>query len=133
MNWCKVCNSCAPVIKGRCRTCNQYLREHGVERPESLYSKQPDLNRKRWERRVVDLERQELCSVCNQVAISLKGRCRTCYQYFRRHGVERPERLYRRQADFNALRKARTPMSLSKCLECRAMGETCRKCAAHLP
>jgi hypothetical protein len=36
-----------------------------------------------------------------------RDRCRPCYEYLRRTGKERPERLYRRQYRFNARPKRR--------------------------
>ncbi len=71
----KPCSHCAvpskPLRKGRCHTCHEYYRRHGVDRDLSL-------------------PRKKICANCNKECERLsRSRCRICYSYWYQYGVER--------------------------------------------
>jgi hypothetical protein len=88
---CRICGRvCAPGVDrsyGRCQMCARYWRRHGAERPP--------LPSGHLERRPGPGARPRAapqpCSHCGRlVQARSRERCPACYQYWRRHGVERP-------------------------------------------
>lgn len=82
---CLVCNERPAVGVGRCMRCTAYLRKRGVERPPTL--SHPNKSHPQGQ--------PHTCSNGCPVAPVARGFCWPCYQYFRRHGHNRPAYMVR--------------------------------------
>jgi hypothetical protein len=85
---CRICERDLPpgkyFTRGRCQMCANYWQRHGAERPLLPPGR---LVRPRG----LEGPGPHPCIRCGRLAEHRgRGRCPACYQYWRRHGVERP-------------------------------------------